>query len=176
MIFVTTGSQKFQFNRLLREIDGLIENGSLTEEVYAQTGDSDYQPKHYKYCAFLDRDSFAQKMNACRMVITHGGTGVIISAVKQGKKVIAVPRLASYGEHVDDHQIQLLQEFDGMNLICACYDSTKLGECIRETDAKEFASYHSNTQNILTDIESYLQKGKREEHEKHKKHKNLSQI
>ena len=53
--------------------------------------------------------------------------GVIIGAVKQGKKVIAVPRLASYGEHVDDHQVQLLREFDGIDLICACYDSEKLG-------------------------------------------------
>ena len=70
------------------------------------------------------------------MVITHGGTGVIIGAVKQGKKVIAVPRLASYGEHVDDHQVQLLREFDGMNLICACYDSEKLGDCIRDTGSR----------------------------------------
>ena len=104
MIFVTTGSQKFQFNRLLQKIDLLIEEGMIREEVFAQIGVSDYQPKHYEYCRFLDREGFTGKLRECRMVITHGGTGVIIGAVKQGKKVIAVPRLASYGEHVDDHQ------------------------------------------------------------------------
>ena len=137
MIFVTTGSQKFQFNRLLQKIDLLIEEGMIREEVFAQIGVSDYQPKHYEYCRFLDREGFTGKLRECRMVITHGGTGVIIGAVKQGKKVIAVPRLASYGEHVDDHQVQLLREFDGMNLICACYDSEKLGDCIRDTGSRD---------------------------------------
>ena len=33
MIFVTVGSQKFQFNRLLKKIDELIENKVINEEV-----------------------------------------------------------------------------------------------------------------------------------------------
>ena len=173
MIFVTTGSQKFQFNRLLQKIDSLIEEGIVREEVYAQIGESDYLPKHYEYCAFLDRESFARKMKECSMVITHGGTGAIIGAVKQGKKVIAVPRLARFGEHVDDHQVQLLGEFDGMNLICACYDIKKLGECIRDTAGREFAGYHSNTHRILTDIENFLDAEEGELHE-HRKHTKIS--
>lgn len=85
MIFVTTGSQKFQFNRLLQKIDLLIEEGMIREEVFAQIGVSDYQPKHYEYCRFLDREGFIGKLRECRMVITHGGTGVIIGAVNKGK-------------------------------------------------------------------------------------------
>ena len=46
MIFVTLGSQKFQFNRLLRKIDDLVEEGVITEEVFAQTGASDYLPRN----------------------------------------------------------------------------------------------------------------------------------
>ena len=49
MIFVTLGSQKFQFNRLLIEIDKLVDEGKITEEVFAQIGYSDYKPKNYKY-------------------------------------------------------------------------------------------------------------------------------
>ena len=90
-------------------------------------------------------------------------------AKKQGKKVIAVPRLASYGEHVDDHQVQLLREFDGMNLICACYDSEKLGDCIRDTGSRDFAGYHSNTRRILKDIENFLIAEEGENHGKHSK-------
>ena len=70
MIFVTTGSQKFQFNRLLQKIDLLIEEGMIREEVFAQIGVSDYQPKHYEYCRFLDREGFTGKLRECRMVIT----------------------------------------------------------------------------------------------------------
>ena len=53
-------------------------------------------------------------MEKANIVITHGGTGAIIGAVKKGKKVIAVPRLAKYGEHVDDHQLQLIKQFDDL--------------------------------------------------------------
>lgn len=35
MIFITLGSQKFQFNRLLKAIDKLIEQGKIKEEVFA---------------------------------------------------------------------------------------------------------------------------------------------
>ena len=83
--------------------------------------------------------------------------------------MLAVPILASYGEHVDDHQVQLLREFDGMNLICACYDSEKLGDCIRDTGSRDFAGYHSNTRRILKDIEIFLIAEEGENHGKHSK-------
>ena len=105
MIFVTTGSQKFQFNLLLKEVDELVEKKVICESVFAQIGYSD------AYTDFLNQQEFVEKLLGCDMVITHGGTGVIIRAVKNGKKVIAVPRLVKYGEHVDDHQIQLLNQF-----------------------------------------------------------------
>ena len=54
MIFVTLGSQKFQFNRLLKAIDGL----EVEEEIFAQIGYSDYIPVNYSYKTFLDRNEF----------------------------------------------------------------------------------------------------------------------
>ena len=48
MIFITTGSQKFQFNRLLQKIDELVAEGTIKDEVFAQIGYSDYVPKHYE--------------------------------------------------------------------------------------------------------------------------------
>ena len=93
MIFITVGTQKFQFNRLLKEVDKLIEEKKITEEVFAQIGYSDYKPKNYRYKDFIDRDEYANIMKKCQKVITHGGTGAIVGAVKQEKKVIAIPRL-----------------------------------------------------------------------------------
>ena len=49
MIFITLGSQKFQFNRLLKAIDKLIADGKITDEVFAQIGYSDYIPVHFQY-------------------------------------------------------------------------------------------------------------------------------
>ena len=59
MIFVTLGSQKFQFDRLLKAVDELIENKTIIEDVFAQTGYSDYEPKNYLYKKFLDHEEFA---------------------------------------------------------------------------------------------------------------------
>lgn len=84
MIFITLGSQKFQFNRLLKSVDELIEGG-LDEEVFAQIGYSNYKPKNYKYKEFLDREEFSEVINCSDIVITHGGTGAIIGAVKKKK-------------------------------------------------------------------------------------------
>lgn len=156
MIFVTVGSQKFQFNRLLIEIDKLIEEGKIEEEVFAQTGYSDYKPKNYKYKKFLDRDEFSEAMSRCDKVITHGGTGAIIGAVKQGKKVIAIPRLKKFGEHVDDHQLQIINEFNKINLIKSVSEIDEMSSCIKSIDQLKFNKYISNIDIIIKSIESFI--------------------
>ena len=116
MIFVTVGSQKFQFDRLIRAVDALVASGVVGDGAFAQTGVCTYIPEYLEHEAFLDRDSFRIHMDACDVVVTHGGTGAIIGAVKDNKKVIAVPRLAKYGEHVDDHQIEIVRQFGDMGM------------------------------------------------------------
>lgn len=156
MIFVTLGSQKFQFNRLLIEIDRLVKEEKIDEEVFAQTGYSDYIPKNYAYKEFLDRDEFTSIMGKCDKVITHGGTGAIIGAVKKGKIVIAVPRLSRFGEHVDDHQLQIISQFKEKNIIESCVDIDSLESVIVGTENRKFNSYISNTQEILNSIEDFI--------------------
>jgi len=156
MIFVTLGSQKFQFNRLLEAVDNLVAEGRITEEVYAQIGYSNYEPQHIVFKQFLDREEFSKMTELADIVITHGGTGAIIGAVKKGKKVIALPRLAQYGEHVDDHQLQILKQFDGMGIILACYDLNDLAELYKKIQHIEMTPYQSNTVKIIDSIEKFL--------------------
>ena len=156
MIFVTVGSQKFQFNRLLKKIDDLISEGIISETVFAHTGASDYIPQNYAYENFLDRMEFARKISECDKVITHGGTGVIIGSVKKGKKVLAVPRYAKYGEHVDDHQLQLLHQFDELGIIIACYDLEELGDKYIDLCSAQLKPYISNTVELIDSIDQYI--------------------
>lgn len=158
MIFITLGSQKFQFNRLLKAVDELCETGKIEDEVFAQIGYSDYEPKHYHYRQFLTREEFIDIIKKSDTVITHGGTGAIIGAVKQGKKVIAVPRLEKYGEHVDDHQLQLVSQFSGMNLIYSCYDCNELLKAISVVKETQYSKYESNTEAYIISIENYMEK------------------
>ena len=156
MIFVTLGSQKFQFNRLLQVIDTLIENKTINEEVFAQVGASDYTPKYFKYKAFMDTDEFNSIMRESKIVITHGGTGTIIKAVKQGKKVLAVPRIAKYGEHVDDHQEQIVKQFIDANIIYGVMDLDELREALLTINKKKVNSYTSNTQTFMESIDDFI--------------------
>lgn len=157
MIFITLGSQKFQFNRLLKAVDELIEKGIVTDEVFAQIGYSDYEPKHYEFKPFLDREQFAEAEARCDILITHGGTGAIIGGIKKGKRVIAVPRLAKYGEHVDDHQLQLISQFKSQNLICGIESCDELKHAISFVKQHSFDHYQSSTQNIIDSIEQFFE-------------------
>ena len=157
MIFVTVGSQKFQFNRLLKKIDELIESGDIKEEVFAQIGVSDYTPKNYNYKDFVTQDEFKEYMDKADLIITHAGTGAIVTALKKDKKVIAIPRLSEYGEHVDDHQIQLIDEFKEMNFIEPVYQIDELKLAIKNVREKTYNKYKSNTQKILDDIEFFVE-------------------
>lgn len=156
MIFITLGSQKFQFNRLLKAMDELCDKGIIDDDIFAQTGYSDYQPKNYRYKNFLDRKEFEQIITEANIVITHGGTGAIIGAVKKGKKVIAVPRLAKYGEHVDDHQLQLIAQFKNQNLIYGLNSCEELENGLDFVVNHRFNSYESNTKTILDNIQRYI--------------------
>lgn len=151
MIFVTLGSQKFQFNRLLKAVDEL----QTDEEIFAQIGYSDYKPQNYNYKEFLDREEFAAWEEKADIVITHGGTGAIIGAIKKGKKVIAVPRLAKYGEHVDDHQMQLINQFKNLNLIYACTDGD-LQRALNTVKNTNYNKYQSNTKKIISSIDAFI--------------------
>lgn len=156
MIFIILGSQKFQFNRLLKAVDDLIESGVITEEVFAQVGYSDYIPRNFKYEKFFDRKELSDFIHKSDIIITHGGSGSIVGAVKSRKKTIAVPRKAQYNEHVDDHQIQIIQQFTRQNLICACEDCEQLEAALDMVRKTEYESYQSNTEDIINSIRNFI--------------------
>ena len=143
---------------MLEAVDDLIEKKVILEDIFAQTGYSDYRPKYYNFKDFLDHKEYIEMETEADIVFTHGGTGAILGAVKKGKKVIAVPRLSEYGEHVDDHQIQLVREFEDMGIILACYDINQLGAVYKKLSTVELNPYVSNQEMIIDSIDDFLKK------------------
>lgn len=156
MILLTVGSQKFQFDRLLKEVDRLIDKKVITEEVFGQIGASRYVPVNYEYRDFIDRQEFKEKLNQADLIITHGGTGAIMTSVEAGKKVIAVPRKAEYGEHVDDHQMELINQFVEKKLICGCMEVDMLEMYIKMIRQNKLEEYQSNTEVYIQEIDRVL--------------------
>lgn len=156
MIFATVGSQKFQFDRLIKAVDDLVASGVVEGGAFAQTGACTYALQHIDHEAFLDREGFRARMDACDVVVTHGGTGAIIGAVKDGKKVIAVPRRAEFGEHVDNHQTEIVKQFGEMGLIEPCMDPAELPEAYARVLSKDYLPYQSNTARFCADLSDYI--------------------
>ena len=143
LIFVTVGSRNYPFDRLFKKLDGLYEEGSLTEEMFAQTGTSTYRPQHYKYKDFLSPEEFVQKIEKANIVVCHGASGSIMKALNAGKKVIAVTRLEKYGEHINDHQIQNNEAFASNGyVLMADLELKDLGKC--------FQKIYNRTDNLVT--------------------------
>lgn len=157
MIFLTVGSQKFHFNRLLEEMDRLVLNETVkAHEVFAQTGYSSYRPKTFLYKDFLDKEEFIRMLNDNEIIITHGGTGTIITSIKKGKKVIGVPRSVEFGEHVDNHQYEIINQFFKCNMIYGIYNINDLADAILNVKKMTFKPYKSETENIINIIEQYI--------------------
>lgn len=156
MIFVALGTQKFQFNRLLQMIDQLLGEGKIDETVFTQIGNSDYKPQNYKYALFLDKNEFEERIRNCDVLITHSGVATIITGLKNNKKVIVVPRLSKYGEHVDNHQVQIARSFSKQNYVMMYEESNELDLLIKEAKAHEFAKYISHRQQIVKTIRTYI--------------------
>lgn len=157
MIFITVGSQKFQFNRLLKKIDEMLIDGQIKDEVFAQIGYSDYIPINYRYTDFLKQEEFNKKVVESSFIITHAGTGAIINSLKREKKVIAVARMKKYKEHVDDHQIQIANEFKELGFIEAVYEIDELFNAIKNVTKKTYNTYISNTNVILESIKNFIE-------------------
>ena len=157
MIFVTLGSQKFPFDRLLQKLDELIAQGAITDRVLAQSGSCTYAPQHFEAVPFMDRQTFASHMAQADLVITHGGTGAIMGGVKNGKKVIAIPRRPKYGEHVDDHQQQIVEQFGQLGLIEPCYQVEDLPSALEKAKTATYRPYESTSHILLEDLSAYLE-------------------
>ena len=112
MIFVTLGTNDKQFTRLLDACEKAIEEKVITDRVVVQAGFTKYESKNMEIFDYMDRDQFSTFMNSADLVITHGGVGTIMTALKERKKILAAARLSEYHEHVNDHQIQLLTSFE----------------------------------------------------------------
>ena len=156
MIFVCVGSRDYQFNRLLKQLDKLVEEGVITDRIVAQIGQSEYEPQHYEWQRFLDRDAFKQYQTDADLIISHAGTGALIGALKLEKQVISVPRLAKYGEHIDDHQTQVSGVLAEEGFLREVLDMEQLGETIRLAYSDPIVKRYNRPSNILQLIDDFL--------------------
>jgi UDP-N-acetylglucosamine transferase subunit ALG13 len=122
MIFVTTGTNGAPFDRLLAAVAAL----DLDDRLVVQHGPSSIYPRDAVAFAFLPFDDLVGYVLEAQSVICHGGVGSILVSLMNGRRPIVVPRLAAFGEAVDDHQLILGQRLDEEGLITLVTDPRDL--------------------------------------------------
>lgn len=156
MIFVIVGSQKFPFDRLIREMDRLVEEGVIQDEVISQIGVSKYTPKYMKWQRFMDKETFDHHIESCDLLVTHAGEGAIMTGLLKKRKVIAVPRYERLCEHVSDHQLEIARALEKQNCIINVEDISKLEHIMAHIDEYELEEYISGRETILKTICDFI--------------------
>ena len=110
MIFITVGTHEQPFDRLLKCIDKMVEDGQINEEVIVQKGYTDYEPKNYKAEKLIPYEQMQKNIHDARIVVTHGGPASFIAPLSIGKIPVVVPRKKEFGEHVNNHQLEFSRE------------------------------------------------------------------
>jgi len=131
MIFLTVGTL-FPFDRLVKAMDEAVGAGLFGENVFAQIGRTNFKPKNMEYVEVLDRDSFNRKINETSYLISHAGVGSIAMALEYNKRLLVMPRLKRYKEHVNDHQIGIARKFEELGHILVAYHEDELPEKIEK--------------------------------------------
>ena len=157
MILVTLGTQDKGFERLLKQIDEEIKNGNIREKVVVQAGYTKYESPNMEIFDLIPADKFDDLVSKARLIITHAGAGSILSAVKKGKVVIAAPRLKKYGEHTNDHQLQIAKEFADAGYILELRDFQKLGKLLEKSKTFKPKKFVSNTSNMVKLVSDYIE-------------------
>jgi len=156
MILVLLGTQNNSFHRLLEEVEKNIENGNIKEKVIVQKGYTKFESKNMILYNHLPLDEINELIEKSELVITHGGVGSIITSLEKNKKVIAVPRLKKYKEHVNDHQLDIIKSFDEKGYIIGLSCVEELGEALEKVKTFQPNKYVKNTGNIINIIENFI--------------------
>lgn len=157
MILVTLGTQDKSFVRLLEALQKQIDLGNIKDKVVVQAGYTKFKSKDMEIFELIPMEKFDDLIKSCDILITHGGVGSIITGLKNDKKVIAAARLKKYNEHTNDHQLQIIENFDKAGYILKLDDFDKLGDIVNSAKKFKPNKYKSNTKNMIKLVDEYIE-------------------
>jgi UDP-N-acetylglucosamine transferase subunit ALG13 len=150
------GTQRFQFNRIFELIDQAIEAGIIKDNVVAQSGYTDYQPRHFDIVPFFTQDQMDDYICKSRCIICHAGVGTITNCLELGKPVIVIPRRKELGEHVDNHQLEISKVFRDNGYVAVAENTEDLNKLIPNIENMNFKPYARKQSDLISSIKNYV--------------------
>ena len=111
-----------------------------------------------KVFSLIPKEELEELQEKSNYIITHGGVGSIVSSVKKGKKVIAIPRLHKYNEHVNDHQKEIVKYFNDKGYIIGIDNVEQLEKVVSNIEKFVPKKYENNNKKMLKIISEFIDK------------------
>lgn len=156
MILVLLGSQENSFRRLLEQVEKCVENNIIRDKVVVQAGHTKFFSNEMEIFNFTSNENLNELIDKADLVITHGGVGSIMSCIKKGKKVIGVARLKEFGEHVNNHQKQIVENFHNKKYIIGTSNVEDLQHILQNIDEFKPELFSSTSGNIAKLVCDYI--------------------
>ena len=156
MILVTLGTQDKPFKRLIKAVEKQVELGNIKDEVIVQSGCTKYKSDKMKVVNYIPMKDFSKLMKEADFLITHAGVASIIEGLKAGKKIIAVARKSEYGEHVNNHQEQILENFGEKGFIIPLYEMDKMDEALKKVKDFQVKEFKGNNEKFLNELQNEI--------------------
>lgn len=132
MIFVSVGTLHYPFGRLMAALRDLP-----ADQLVVQHGPATPPPGVAEAAPFLRLNELTARIDSADHVITHAGCGTIFHAIRAGHTPIVVPRLKRFGEHVDDHQLELALSLAAEGKVIAVSDTAELGAALARVPERQ---------------------------------------
>ena len=131
MIFVTVGTHQQPFVRLVEALAALP-----SDQLVVQHGPAPAPAGVARAVPFLSFPEMLDNFARADVVVTHACVGSILLATNAGHVPIVVPRLKELGEHVDDHQVHLINELERDHRVIVVADTSRLADAVAAAPAR----------------------------------------
>lgn len=155
-LFVPLGTQKFPFGRIITALNELVEQGRYKpEEIVMQSALYPVKPNFTAF-GLIPNEDFNRYMKEAEVIVTHSGVNSIISCMELGKPLVICPRLHEYGEHVDNHQMEIATLMHDKYDVLVCTDMKDLQGLIEQAKTYKYKPWVSHREELLDAIKGLI--------------------
>jgi UDP-N-acetylglucosamine transferase subunit ALG13 len=155
LTFATVGAT-LPFPRLVDYVARARLDGLIGGTLVLQIGEGAAAPAGLETHETLPFDEVRSLLQRADVVICHAGTGSLITALRAGCHVIAIPRQFALGEHYDDHQLEIASMFSERGLVQMVTDEASFRAALAALPARQAAMATTDPAGLIAHLKLWL--------------------
>ena len=136
IVFVTLGTRREQFPRLLKYIEALVMDRIIKQRLIVQAGSTNFQSAFMEIFDFCSPDQINEYIASAKYIITQESAGIVTKCLKAGKRFIVIPRDYQFRElpTKSDMQEDLHYKLADLGYTYVVHNQEQLKEAIQNID------------------------------------------